>query len=106
MTRAPRGERWAPSRAVRRSLLTAATAAAISLTACGGAPSTLEPRGPGALRIADLWWFMFAVSAVVVVLICALVVFAIAPRRRRARSADDPDTTPRWAAPLVTAGGD
>src|SRR5207247_6083326 len=58
-------------------------------TGCGHAPSTLEPRGPGAQRIATLWWFMFAVSAAVVVAVGALVLYAALRRRRSAAPTEE-----------------
>jgi cytochrome c oxidase subunit II len=105
MTKARRAEGWARFPTMPHSLLIAAAGVAISLTACSGAPSTLEPRGPGASRIAGLWWFMFVVATAVILLITALVVFAIVPARRRRRPKDDPDRTPRWAARVVAIGG-
>jgi cytochrome c oxidase subunit II len=79
--------------------------AALALSSCSGhSPSTLNARGPGAARIADLWWFMFAVSVAVIVVVGCLIAFAVLPRRRRRRR-DDPDTSPRWAMRAVLFGG-
>jgi cytochrome c oxidase subunit 2 len=73
------------------------------LTSCStAAPSTLNPKGPGASRIAALWWFMFAVSAAVIVLVTVLIFAGVLPRRRR-RS--DPGQTPRWANGMILVGG-
>ena len=103
-TRIPGVESSRRSRTATFALLVPAIAAAVSLAACSGAsPSTLKPHGPGAARIAGLWWFMFAVSAFVVALIGALLLFSILPRRRR--KGDDPDTTPAWATRMVVVGG-
>src|SRR5918912_318058 len=44
---------------------------------CSGAPSALEPRGPRAAQIADLWWLMLAIAAVATVLVVALLLFAV-----------------------------
>lgn len=52
-------------------------AAALLLAACDGVQSTLEPNGPAAKSIADLWWVLFAVAAVVFVIVCALLAFAL-----------------------------
>ena len=73
----------------------------VTLAACSGAPSTLDPAGPGARRTAVLWWFMFAVAAAVCLLVAALIGVAVLVRRRRAR----PDVTPRWANRLIAGGG-
>jgi len=72
--------------------------------ACGGAsPSTLRPEGPGAHRVAGLWWFMFWVSVVVVAVVTALIVIGVLPRRQR-RTTGVPGT-PRWAGRMVLIGG-
>jgi cytochrome c oxidase subunit II len=77
---------------------------ALGASACGDAsPSTLRPEGPGAHRIAGLWWFMFWVSAVVVAVVTALIVIGVLPGRRR-RTTRDPGT-PRWAGRMVLLGG-
>jgi cytochrome c oxidase subunit 2 len=90
----------APGR--RRIFLSAGTAVAALLgAACGNAPSTLEPRGPGAQRIASLWWFMFTVSTVVVLVVGALLLYAVIRRRRRG----GPSEEPSWAYGMMFGGG-
>ncbi len=44
---------------------------------CQGAPSTLSPRGPAAARLADLWWVLFSVAAVVFVIVMGLLTYAL-----------------------------
>ncbi|HCO03451.1 MAG TPA: cytochrome c oxidase subunit II [Actinobacteria bacterium] len=79
--------------------------AVLVFTGCAGAPSTLDPHGPGASRVAGLWWFLFIVSAVVCVVFIALVVFG-AMRRQKNREIPEHDaSTPRWARNLVIGGG-
>lgn len=68
------------------TLLAACTPAPLSPP---GTPSTLDPRGPGAARLSELWWLMFAISAFVTVLVIGLTIAAVL-RRRRATA----DTTP------------
>ena len=75
--------------------------AALLGAACGNAPSTLEPRGPGAQRIASLWWFMFTVSTVVVLVVGALLLYAVIRRRRRG----GPSEEPSWAYGMMFGGG-
>jgi cytochrome c oxidase subunit II len=55
-------------------------------------PSTLEPHGVAAARIAELWWVMLAFGTIVFVLVIGLL-FAALLRGRRATSATTPDTT-------------
>lgn len=58
----------------------------VSVSACRGRQSALDPAGPYANLISDLWWFYFAVCAVVY----GLVVFfllAATFRRQRERNA-------------------
>jgi cytochrome c oxidase subunit 2 len=76
----------------------------LGASACGDtAPSTLHPEGPGAHRIAGLWWFMFWVSALVVAVVTALILIGVLPGRRRRTTHDR--ATPRWAGRLVVLGG-
>jgi cytochrome c oxidase subunit 2 len=72
-------------RASSRQVLAAAASAVpatLLLAACSAdSPSTLDPAGFGARRVAGLWWYLFAVATVVCVIITALVLLAL--RRRR-----------------------
>jgi cytochrome c oxidase subunit 2 len=68
----------------RRRTLPTAVVAAVALAACGGgSPSALDPKGPAAARIADVWWLMLAL-AVAVYLAVAGLIFVAARRRRGA----------------------
>jgi cytochrome c oxidase subunit II len=52
------------------------------LAACSGSgPSTLDPQGPGAARVAGLWWLLFWISAAVFTVVCVLVAVALARGR-------------------------
>jgi cytochrome c oxidase subunit 2 len=64
--------------------------------AVAASQSTLEPASDAARTIADLWWLLFAVSAVVFAVVLALVVLAVL--RRRSRGAGT-------GRPLVLVGG-
>ncbi len=55
-------------------------------------PSALDPRGPGAAHMAQLWWVMLALGAAIWVLVMALL-FAALLRRRRGSSATAPDSS-------------
>jgi cytochrome c oxidase subunit II len=56
------------------------------LAACGGdSPSTLDPAGAGAYRVAGLWWLLFWISVAVFVEVMALLVWALVFRRGTAR---------------------
>lgn len=58
--------------------------AASALPGCAGNLSALQPRGPVADAIAQLWWVMFWGAAAVFVLVLALLAYAVfrAPGRR------------------------
>jgi len=44
-------------------------------------PNTLDPQGPGAARIADLWWLMLALGAGVYLIVMGLLVWALWRKR-------------------------
>ena len=48
---------------------------------CGGNQSALDPAGPGAARIGELWWLMLLVCAAVWAAVMAALLWAIARRR-------------------------
>jgi cytochrome c oxidase subunit 2 len=56
-----------------------------------GAPSTLDPAGTGARRVAGFWWLLFGISAAVFVVVMALLTWALAFRRRPHRRAGATD---------------
>ncbi|MGQ4274685.1 cytochrome c oxidase subunit II [Terrihabitans sp. B22-R8] len=59
--------------------------AALALAGCGGPLSTLDPAGPAATAIADLWWVMLVGAAIVSLIVFALVAAAFLPSRPLAR---------------------
>lgn len=53
-----------------------------ALASCGdGSPSTLEPEGPGARHIADLWWLLFGLGLAVFLTVTAVIVASWVVRR-------------------------
>jgi cytochrome c oxidase subunit II len=77
---------------------------AAALTACEqNSQSALHPAGPGAERIAELWWLMLATASAVFLLVLAVLVRAITHKGNRAepRAVTDDRLPTRW----VLAGG-
>jgi cytochrome c oxidase subunit II len=72
------------SKCARRMLRALTIACCLLAAGCGGTQSALDPAGPGAARIGDIWWLMLSVCAGVLVLVMAALVWAIARRRRPA----------------------
>jgi cytochrome c oxidase subunit II len=72
------------SKCARRMLRALTIACCLPAAGCGGTQSALDPAGPGAARIGDIWWLMLFVCAGVLVLVMAALVWAIARRRRPA----------------------
>ena len=81
------GERWSGSSWLARSSIGLLGGVGLLASACAGAPSALDPRGPQAARIAELGWLMFAVSGVVFVIVMAVLLGGLF-RPRRARRDD------------------
>jgi cytochrome c oxidase subunit 2 len=65
--------------------------------------SVLHPTGPGADRIADLWWIMLAAATGVFLLVLAVLVRALSHRSHRAepRTVSHDEAPTRW----ILAGG-
>jgi cytochrome c oxidase subunit II len=73
---------------MRHEHLILATLAAVS--ACAGPQATLDVRGPGAERIAELWWLMLAVAAVVYAIVTAILLrVALRGPREQSTPADE-----------------
>jgi cytochrome c oxidase subunit II len=53
------------------------------LSGCGGNQSALDPAGPGAARIGDIWWLMLFVCAAVFGLVMLMLLWAITHSGRR-----------------------
>jgi cytochrome c oxidase subunit II len=103
--RAPRRKRW--SRSLRRIPL-------LLLVSSGGRASArapddwfpvanaLDPHGPYAGRIADLWWVLLAVASIVFVIVAAL--FAIGFLRPGRDATEGGDTGERRSHPWIVFG--
>jgi cytochrome c oxidase subunit II len=76
--------------------------ACLSLTGCRGSPSALDPQGPAAERLAQLWWAIFAVIGVAVLITLALVGYALFARRS---AGTDEETSIRVERRLIIGGG-
>jgi cytochrome c oxidase subunit II len=59
-----------------------AAALLLPLAACTGPFSTLDPAGPAAARVAELWWVMFAGAMVILTGVVATAVYSLKRRRR------------------------
>src|SRR4051812_7319948 len=57
--------------------------AAVLLTACSDrAPSALDPKGPDARRIADIWWLMLIMAIAVYAVVGGFILVALVRGRR------------------------
>jgi len=85
----------------------AAAALTLALTSCAGWQSALDPQGPEARHLADLFWIFSAVLGTVWVLTMTALLFAL--RRRRSSGASpldvDPATERRMTTVVATAVG-
>lgn len=86
-----------------RRLAVAASLSAFALAGCARSPSALAPAGPAAARIAELWWVMFAIAAVVSVIVIALMAVVLW-RRPPATVLDSPADERRAIRGVVLAG--
>lgn len=67
-------------------------------------PSTLDPAGPGARRIAGLWWVLFWISVAVVVIVTVMLV--LSTRRANSQELGEVERTkPKWGEPFIVASG-
>ena len=69
-----------------------------------GTPSSLDPHGPDAANIANLWWLMLGCGVLVTVLVYVILSAAIL-RRRRATSDTEPDTNEKIGMGWLIWGG-
>lgn len=82
-----------------------ATALAAAAAGCGGSQSIVNPQGPQASLISDLWWVFFALCMAVFAAVTIALAIAILPRRSRpARDGDiDPAREARARRTVVGA---
>jgi cytochrome c oxidase subunit 2 len=71
------------SRTERFLLWAVISLASFALAGCSNAPSTLDPQGPAAERIANLWWFLLALGGVVYLAIIVFLFIALFNRNRQ-----------------------
>ena len=65
-------------KASRLALPTALVAVSLLAVSCGGgSPSSLDPQGPVADRIAVAWWIMFGFATAVYVVVGGFIIFAV-----------------------------
>ncbi len=70
------------TRATGRAARAGVAAAALALGACSDrSPSALDPKGPAAERIAEVWWLMLALAVAVYLVVAGLIM--VASRRGR-----------------------
>jgi cytochrome c oxidase subunit 2 len=81
----------------------AVLACVLLLAGCSNEQSTLHPESPAARSIANLWWVLFAVSAVVVAVVTMLVVVSLLKRRGRLDRVDRRHARPAFV--LVSGAG-
>ena len=62
-----------------------APSAFLIFSGCGGSQSALDPGGPQAGRIAQLWWLLLAVSTVVFIVVVAIMLAAVVRSERADR---------------------
>lgn len=71
------GHRWGT-----RAVHAGCAAALLALAGCEGRFSTLDPAGPAAARIAELWWVMFAGAMLILAGVMAAALYSLRVRRR------------------------
>ena len=72
--------------------------------ACEGQQSALDPAGPAAARIDDLWWLMFWIATIVFLIVLATLGYAL--WHRREATPDGPMATgDEWGAKWIFLGG-
>jgi len=66
----------------------------LCLSSCGGIQNAINPAGPNAQNISDLWWLMFIVCSIVFVLVMIALLLSL-----RNRTAEAPETLPPVVEP-------
>lgn len=70
-----------PSRPRRLARPASLAVGAVLAAACAASPSAVDPRGPRAAQIADIWWLSFGLATAVFVLVMVLLAYALFRRR-------------------------
>lgn len=82
---------------------------ALPLGGCEGIQAVLDPHGPSAARIADLWWLMFVLGSAVWLVVVGLAVYVLFGKRPQvseehiARRTEGDRHRVRWVAGGVVA---
>jgi len=84
----------------RRAVVLLAAAASAS---CAGIQSAVDPRGPQAAHIANLWWLFLGVCTAVLLAVAVAVTLALFRRGRRAVEAPPADGEPRKVRAVAAA---
>jgi cytochrome c oxidase subunit II len=85
----------------QRSLVVGSTVLALVLAGCSTNTYALDPAGPAAARIADLWWLMFTLATLVFVGVMGLLLLALFRRR----STSEPEQPPANSNLFIIGGG-
>jgi cytochrome c oxidase subunit II len=67
-------------------------------------PSSLDPQGPAAANIAELWWIIFGMGTAVFLIVMLLLLVTVW-QRRTAVASDPPNLRPANGAPWIFGGG-
>jgi cytochrome c oxidase subunit 2 len=80
--------------------------AAFALSGCDSPLSTLDPQGPAAARIADLWWFLLALGGAVYLAVLGYLFFALFRRRLQEKilNTQSPNTMEKGSRIVLFAG--
>src|SRR5207244_2547691 len=77
-------------------------ASLVLLTGCATPQSTLWPQGPGAARIAELWWLSFSIGSAIFLAVTGLVLYALLRARNGQTAGARPPVGADW---LIGLGG-
>jgi cytochrome c oxidase subunit 2 len=80
----------------RRQSAVLGALATLLLSGCAPETSVLDPHGPAAARIADLWWLLFGLASVIFAGVMALLLLALFRRRGAGEQAPIPATSRRF----------
>jgi cytochrome c oxidase subunit 2 len=91
------------ARSVAGRIIVVAAAAALTTACSGDPPSTLDPKGSGAERIAGLTYLLLWISAVVFVIVTIGLVVSVMKGRRKPDDVDKREV--RWGGPFILVSG-
>lgn len=85
-----------------RRVAGAAAALSLALTGCANAPAIIDPQGPAAREIANLWWILLGTATVVFIVVVVYLAYALV---RRWEPEPDDGPSPRRGVRIVIIGG-